>query len=41
MRRNNKILNELTPMGWLVVGGVALILILLVVAGLLIVRTYV
>lgn len=41
MRRNNKILNELTPMGWLVVGGAIVVFILLIVVGVMVVRTYV
>lgn len=40
MRRNNKVLNELTPMGWLVVGGAILILIVLVIIVVLFFRTY-
>ena len=41
MRRSNKIFNELTPMGWIVVGGATLILVLLVVVAILIARVYV
>ena len=41
MRRNNKVLNELTPMGWLVVGGAIVVFILLIVVGVMVVRTYV
>ena len=41
MRRNNKVLNELTPIGWLVVGGATLIFIVLVIIGIILVRAYV
>ena len=41
MRRNNKVLNELTPMGWLVVGGAIVVFILLIVVGVMVVRIYV
>ena len=41
MRRNNKVLNELTPMGWLVVGGATLIFIVLIIIGIILVRAYV
>ena len=42
MRRNyNSKLNELTPMGWVVVGGAVIVFLLLVVVGVIIARSYV
>ena len=42
MRRNyNSKFNELTPMGWVVVGGAIVVFILLMIAGIMIVRIYV
>lgn len=42
MRRNyNSKFNELTPMGWAVVVGAVVVFILLIVAGVMVVRTYV
>jgi len=42
MRRNfNSKFNELTPMGWVVVGGAIIVFIILVVSGILIVKSFV
>ena len=42
MRRNyNSKFNELTPIGWVVVGGAVIVFLLLIVVGVMIVRTYV
>lgn len=42
MRRNYKSkFNELTPMGWVVVGGAMLVFLLFVIVGVMIVRIYV
>ena len=42
MRRNyNSKFNELTPMGWVVVGGAIVVFILLMIVGIMIVRIYV
>ena len=41
MRRNyNSKFNELTPMGWVVVGGAVIVFILLIIAGTIIVKSY-
>lgn len=41
MRRNyNNKFNELTPMGWVVVGGAVIVFILLIIAGTIIVKSY-
>ena len=41
MSRNNKFLNELTPMGWIVACGTMIITILLIVATIMIIRLYI
>ena len=42
MRKNyNSKFNELTPIGWVVVGGAIVVFILLIIVGVMIVRTYV
>ena len=42
MRRNyNSKFNELTPIGWVVVGGAIVVFILLIIVGVMITRSYV
>ena len=42
MRRNyNSKFNELTPIGWVVVGGAIVVFILLIIVGVMIARSYV